>query len=181
MSTCSTFLAPAIVAYTVSAVSAFLTYIHFGTVTAFFKTAFADICTFSTTRSAIADINTVSAVVTVFAPKLSRAIGTKTAFCTDKSRTVFAILCTSFADSGAFRTTVTTVADIFNTVNAHFTACAEVAFTAYTINTRTTVSADVFGLTVCAFFVTFGTYGCTVVTALSADTHSTAFATDIAV
>lgn len=125
---------------------------------------------------------TISANIAVVAPAfISNTALAITAVGTKVTGAVCALLCTALTNIRTIRASFTANADIIGTVNAGFTAIAEITFTAYTICANVTATAYTFFLTVSAFFITFGADCCTIRATLTAYTGGYTFSTGVAV
>ena len=146
-------------------------------------TSRADNCTFRATVSVITNIfYAITAHITVVAPAfISNTALAITAVGTKVTGAVCALLCTTLTNIRTIRAAFTANADMIGTVNAGFTAIAEIAFTAYTICANVTATAYTFFLTISAFFVTFGADCCTIRATLTAYTGGYTFSAGVAV
>ena len=132
-------------------------------VSALFVATFAYVCTLRATATAVAySLYTFTAVVAVVTPAISF-----TAILTDITATaeIFITVITVFsalrADNSTAIASVAARTYIVGTVIASFTITAVIAFSD-TIYTSITATANIRFSTVCTFFITFGTYSCTI-------------------
>ena len=139
--------------------------------------------TFRATVTTITNIfYTITANIAVVAPAVVTDTPlTITAVGTNGTGAVCALLCTALTNIRTIRASITTNTDIIGTVNAGFTAIAEITFAAYTISANVTATAYTFFLTVSAFFITFGADCCTIRATLTAYTGGYTFSTGVAV
>jgi len=139
--------------------------------------------TFRATVTAITNIfYTVTADITVITPtSIANTIYTFTTVGAKVTGAISTLFSTFRTDISTFGATIATRTYVIGTVNAGFTAIAEITFATDAVSTYATASANAFWLTINTFFVTFGTYACALVTALATNTNYYTIATHVAV